>query len=107
MAGYVITAEQVASISDAELAFGTTKLLPNEEDIPEEFFGDNIHTRLVNAIFYGKPLPAGDVQFNKGFEKDQTVKCIRAHLNSFGPKHEHKMAGVAYMIAMTSTLTEK
>lgn len=102
MSDYEVTPENIASITDAELAFGTTRLLPSEADIPKEFWDGNIYTKLASAIFYNTPLPNGVVSFHDGFDKDAVVKAVRAHLASFGPEHNHKIAGVGYMMACVS-----
>lgn len=42
MAAYTLTRESLGTITDVEMAFGTTKLLPAYEQVPAEFkgFGD-------------------------------------------------------------------
>lgn len=107
MSPYTITPESLASITAPEMVFGTTKLLPPAETIPEQFnSGANIYVQLVSAIFYGTPLPKGEIEFHPGFEQEQVVRCVRAHLTSCEPKHEHKMAGVAYMLSLMADLQE-
>lgn len=102
---YTLTPEQIASITMPELAFSTERLLPAWDDIPEDFKRGNIYTELASAIFYGTAIPQGTLALNEGFDGEALNKCVRAHLKSFGPKHEHKMAGVGYMIACACTLT--
>ncbi|HBP1602242.1 TPA: hypothetical protein L5U90_003345 [Pseudomonas aeruginosa] len=101
---YTLTPEQIATVTKPELAFGTMRLLPQWEDIPEDFKRGNIYTELASAIFYGTPIPASTIELNEGIEAEALNQCVRAHLQSFGPKHEHKMAGVGYMIACACTL---
>ncbi len=101
---YKLTPEQIASITKPEIAFSTMRLLPEWEEIPEEYRSGNIYTRLAEALHYGWPLPECEVELNEGVEASQLNECIRAHLQSFGPKHEHKIAGVGYMIACACTL---
>lgn len=102
---YTLTPEQISSITMPELAFSTERLLPAWEDIPEEFKRGNIYTELASAIFYGTPIPPSTIELNEGVEGEALSKCVRAHLQSFGPKHEHKIAGVGYMISCACTLT--
>lgn len=106
MTNFKISAEDVASVTDAELAFGTIRLLPKEEDIPKQFWDGNFYTKLASAIFYNTELPSGRIVFNEGFNKDSIVKAVRAHLRSFEPHHEHKIAGVGYLIACVSQCFE-
>lgn len=102
---YALTPEQIASITMPELAFSTERLLPAWEDIPEDFKRGNIYTELASAIFYGTAMPTSTIDLNEGIEGEALNKCVRAHLQSWGPKHEHKIAGVGYMIACACTLT--
>ncbi|ONF42519.1 hypothetical protein BTO32_15005 [Marinobacter lutaoensis] len=101
---YSLTPEQVASITDVELAFSTERLLPTWEEIPEDFKRGNLYTSLAEAIFYGTELPACKVELNDGVKPEHLNRCVRAHLQSFGPKHEHKIAGVGYMISQACRL---
>ena len=102
---YTITAEDIRSITDVEAAFSTSRLLPSPEQIPKDFYEENSYTRLVEAIFYGLELPNGELELAEGLEPSELNKCVRAHLQSFEPKHEHKIAGVAYMISQVAVLT--
>lgn len=98
---YVLTPADLASITDPEKAFGTMRLLPVWTAIPEEFKRGNLYTKLAESIFYGTALPDGEIEFLPGFELSagDLNTCVRVHLQSFGPKHEHKIAGVGYMIS--------
>lgn len=104
---YTLTPEQINSISDVEVAFSTMRLLPPMEAIPAEFNNGNAYTELASAIFYGKKLPDGEITMKPGFEPKMLNRAVRAHLASFGPKHEHKIAGVGYMIACCSTFVPR
>lgn len=102
---YMITPELAASVSDPELAFSTTRLLPELEDIPAEFKdASNPYYSLTRTIFYDDPLPEMEMEIKDGYSPEILNKCIRAHLGSYGPEHEHKLAGVAYMMSLMATL---
>lgn len=100
---YILTPEQMASITEPERVFATERLLPAWEDIPVEFKRGNIYTELASAIFYSLPMPACTLEMKEGFEANHLNVCVRAHLKSFLPKHEHKIAGVGYMISLACT----
>lgn len=102
---YSLTPEQVASITDVEVAFATTRLLPAWEDIPEEFRRGNQYTAICEALFYGDELPDMEMTINPGFDEGKLVCAVLAHLGSFGPKHEHKIAGVGLLLASACTLS--
>ncbi|WP_213664188.1 hypothetical protein [Stutzerimonas stutzeri] len=100
---YTLTAEQVCSVTDVEQAFGTMRLLPDWDDIPKDFKEGNCYTATVEAIFCGTELPKGTIELIDNVSPAALNKCVRAHLQSFGPKHEHKIAGVAYLMSCSST----
>jgi len=100
---YTITPADFASITDVEMAFSTDRLLPSWDDIPQEFKDGNAYTNLVDALFAGVTLPDGNIEMKPGFTPEALNRAVRAHLQSFGPKHEHKVAGVAFMIASSCT----
>lgn len=72
-------------------------LLPKWEDIPEEFRReDNRWNTMANALFFGKAkLP----EFKEGIKRAVAGKHIAACLRSYEPKHEHKMAGVGWLLS--------
>lgn len=105
MTEYTVTPEDFKSITDVDLAFGTTKLLPPEDAIPKEFFQDNPYSEIVNCLFFGKPMPPYQISFNPGVDETLFVKAVRAHIASFEPDHNHKIAGVAYMMSLACTVS--
>ena len=104
---YAPTGKDLESITDAEVAFSTEKLLPKMVDIPDEFHGSgNIYTKIASAVFFGSKLPDGNVSVNDGIDEGLLFRAVRAHLGSWAPKHEHKIAGVGYMISKFCTIKE-
>lgn len=111
MTAYTLTRESLNTISDVEMAFGTTKLLPPYEMIPEEFkegSGGNAYTKLMDCMAAQRPIPEGEVIFRAGFEDaaapQQLMRVIHAHLKSFQPKHEHKISGLGYLVSLVCEL---
>lgn len=105
---YVILPSDIEKITDVDLFFGTTILLPKAEDIPVDFKeqgDDEIYFKIVNSLFYGFQLPNGNIEFKDGFEPNKVLRVVRAHLASWGPAHEHKTVGVAYMLKCMCTIT--
>jgi len=88
-------------VSDVEVAFGTTKLLPKTTDLSEEFKKSDRTkwTKLFNDMFF-VGLKSLDVVPKKDVEVNAALKCIKAHMGSFEPKHEDKEIGVAYMMSV-------
>ena len=101
-----ITQADIDSITKPEAVWGTTRLLPPEVEIPKEFWKTNIYTRIADSMFVGESPPRGEIHWNPGFRDDgpAMMKCLMAHMKSFGPKHEHKIAGVAFMISKIMTV---
>ncbi|QNM95443.1 hypothetical protein [Chitinimonas koreensis] len=102
---YTLSRADLASVSQLEEAFGTDRLLPAWENIPEDFrSGRNVYKDILEALFFGHSMPPGRLKFLLGFDDDAAPSdlntCVRAHLKSWAPKHEHKMAGIAYMMSL-------
>lgn len=76
-------------------------LLPEWDEVPEEF---NVQYRrgtgfasVVSDLFYkGGKLP----QVKKGIDQKKAYSQLRACIGSWEPKHEHKIAGVAYLMSL-------
>lgn len=103
---YTMTPDEAASITDVEIAFSTDRLLPPWDEIPGEFKAGNRYTRLAEDIFFSRPLPDWDLQVRDGFTVEQLQRVVRAHLGSFGPKHQHKIAGVGFQMHFMCELAE-
>jgi hypothetical protein len=108
-----LTQADINSITAAEHARGTTRLLPPVEEIPDEFFGPfkgygagNVYFRIADSMYVGEEPPMGDIEFKEGFTGEGVERLLTAHLRSVEPEHQHKMAGMAYMIATIMTITE-
>jgi len=105
---YKITRTDLASITDLELAFSTERFLPAWDEIPSEFKAGNLYTRIAESIFYGRPMPEFEMAFRGEFEDADAPaainKCVRAHLQSYARKHEHKIAGVGFLMAQVFDL---
>lgn len=93
---------QPATVDAAEMVFGgkMSQLLPPYASIPDEFkdhYGQ--WNKLASGWFFGG-LPKGTAFIPKdGIDAGKAVAHLRAILVSFEPKHEHKEAGVAYLMS--------
>lgn len=98
------------SISQVQLVFPANivgEYLPLMEEIPAEFKDWNKNNHWVKQVttwfFFGVDLAKSKVKFKSTFtEEDQknAWRHLSACLNSFEPKHEHKEAGVAYLLSL-------
>lgn len=90
--------------TDAEMAFGPRKIkdyLPDYQDVPAEFkrFSGNKHVDIVSRWFF-EGLPRG-TEFipREGIDTQTALAHIRTCMSSWEPKHEHKTAGVAFLLS--------
>ena len=91
---------EVPNVDDASVAFGTTIALPDWDDIPEEFKSSaNPFSKAASMIFFkGGRLADYGLRVKKDLDSDSVHRALQAHLCSFEPKHEHKEAGVGYLM---------
>lgn len=97
---YQLGPDQLDQITDAELAFATEKFLPPMEAIPKEFVDGNTKWNQLFTAWFFNGLQSLKVVPKAGIDSGKAIRCISAHMKSWGPKHEHKTAGVAYMMSM-------
>jgi hypothetical protein len=92
---------ELVEVSDPYLAFPAEVIgivLPKYEDTPEKFKDRNHElTEVARRLFFdgGKNWKFYP---KKGVDAEKAWRMIVACLRSFQPKHEHKEAGVAYLM---------
>ena len=97
---YQLKCEDVKSITPLEVAFTTTRFLPEKEVIPREFTNKtNPYYLLALKLFHCGDLGEGEIGFKLNVEPAEVSDFVYAHLGSFEPSHEHKISGVAYMMS--------
>jgi len=82
-------------------AFGPSRIadfLPDEADIPKEFWGETRWNKLVSRWFFSGLK--GHFVAKDGIDKETAIGHLDAVLASFEPKHEHKEAGAAYLMSL-------
>lgn len=92
---------EIPKVTDVEIAFGSTEHLPKWENIPDEFkvnYPEHPGVTMAAQWFYGTLAGAKLPPVREGVNEIEAMRVIRAILVSFEPKHEHKMAGVGYLI---------
>lgn len=95
----------VPEVSDVEMAFPANPPLPAWDDIPEEFrkncFSDkDPWCHAAAMLFYqGGKLADFGMTPKPGVDMPKAVRALKACLGSYNPSHEHKMAGVGYMLS--------
>jgi hypothetical protein len=95
-------------LSDPEIIFpcNTSALLPPMSEIPEEFKRhSNKYVRFVSDWFF-KGADATRMRPRTGVDRRRAVRHLKAIMGSWEPKHEHKEAGVAYLLSLWFELDE-
>ena len=91
-------------IDDATMVFGAPLemdlLLPPYEKIPEEFKSkSNKWVKLFEQWFFNG-LPKGTQFIQKpGIDQVKALRHVKTIMASYAPRHEHKTAGVAYLLS--------
>lgn len=88
-------------VSDLELTFGgnIAKLLPSIDSIPKEFKdGKSKWNKVINDWFYCG-LKKCKWNPKEGVNPKDAIRHVGSVLSSFEPKHEHKMAGCAFLLS--------
>jgi hypothetical protein len=95
---------EIPDLTDVEIVFGSVKHLPSMESIPDEFKmndRNNPFCKLTTDWFF-KGLDKEQISSmvpKEGVDKLKAVRALSAILKSFEPQHEHKEAGVAYLMS--------
>lgn len=89
-------------VKDEEIALGgnMAKLLPKYADLPEDFKRDRTpFNKLVREWFF-RGLNKSLLTPKPGIDKDKALRHLKAIMCSWEPKHEHKEAGVSYLMSL-------
>lgn len=88
-------------VTDLDLAFGgrIEKLMPRYRSLPEDYQRESApFCRIASKWFFGG-LDAKTLKAKEGIDADAALRHCRAVLCSFEPKHEHKIAGVGWLLS--------
>lgn len=84
-----------------DVAFPAHPPLPAWEDIPEEFQRGNRWSEIANLLFFqGGKLSDHGLHLRPDIDGAMAMANLQACLGSFAPKHEHKAAGVGYLLSL-------
>lgn len=87
-------------VSDVDQAFSAKvigRLLPPMSDIPKDFHLDsNKWCDKASSLFFS----GGTIDLKPEINRQAAFRQLKACLGSFEPKHEHKTAGVAYLLSL-------
>jgi len=91
----------VPKLENWDAVFGNVSFLPKMEDIPEQFKkheGTKWNKIMNTWFFYGLPAETKFIA-KPGVDEKKAKLALKAVLTSFSPSHEHKKAGVAYLMS--------
>lgn len=94
----------LTSIEDVSLSLDSlTKVLPTWEEIPEDFRnkqGEGKKWVKVLEDWFFNGIELSNVVMKDGIEKRSAIRHIGHIMHSWKPKHEHKIAGCAYLMSL-------
>ena len=97
--------KQPKPVSKVDLVFGGNmkELMPKYEEIPAEFKDfnkENRWTKLQSKWFF-EGLKKNEIpKTREGIDQNQALTHLQAIQASWEPKHEHKVAAVAYLMSL-------
>jgi len=90
-------------VSDVELVFPASVvdrgLFPKEEDVPEAFFDRENPWAMFARRWFNEGCSTDSLIPKFGIDKGQAIRHLKVCMGSFAPRHEHKIAGVAYLLS--------
>jgi hypothetical protein len=88
----------VPQVSDVDVVFPARgpELTPPYDEIPDEFKRNAPEVRLFYGIFSGKPPKLG-LKPREGVDGAMALKVLQVVMGTYGTKHEHKVAGWAFL----------
>lgn len=90
----------VPEFSDVDAIFPTDTCLPPWETLDEEY-QRNSHPccKIASTLFFnGGRLEDFGLTPKAGVDKGKAIRALGVCLGSFEPKHEHKIAGVGFLL---------
>jgi hypothetical protein len=99
-----VTTYTPIKVDDVDMAFGGSgvgmeKLLPKYETLPEEFRNErDPFSPLVHEWFF-KGLSKKKLTIKPNINENDAWRHLKTIIGSFEPAHEHKIAGIAYLMS--------
>lgn len=88
-------------VTELDLAFGGDigRLMPSYRSLPEEYQREHAHFCRVAQDWFFNGLKVDTLKPKEGIDAKAALRHCGAVLRSFEPKHEHKIAGVGWLMA--------
>lgn len=90
----------IPEVSGLDVVFPTRamEILPPYKDIPAEFKNDSNRWVQVVSDWFFCGLKDAKWAPKSGVETKKALAAVQACLGDFGPRHEHKEAGCAFLL---------
>lgn len=93
--------QEVDEVTQAFPARVIGVLLPREKEIPKEFSQGNTKWNKIQRAWFFKGLDENTKFYPKeGIDPEKALTHLSACQRSYEPKHQHKEAGVAYLMSL-------
>lgn len=79
---------------------GYRTLMPPYKEIPEEFKRDESPWVRLQQQWFFSGLDTRSLNPKPGIDRNMAVRHLSVIQNDWGPPHEHKQAGVAYLMSL-------
>jgi hypothetical protein len=89
----------VVDVSFGATGEDLTRLMIPYEDIPKEFTNQNNKFVIIVNKWFFDGLRDADTTPKDGIDVKNALNHLRAIMASFEPKHEHKVACIAYLLS--------
>lgn len=99
----------IPEMTNLDVAFSNAEHLPPMKDIPDEFKrNNNAFAGIVSKWFFNglDSFESVGLTPKKGVEKGKAIAALKAIIGSYEPQHEHKTAGVAFLMSEWFDLDE-
>lgn len=91
----------VPELTKVQEIYGNIDYLPLWDDIPKEFKDFNSKNQWLKAQndWFYNGIRMEQLVAKEGVDKNKALRALMAIQGSYKPSHEHKMAGVAYLMS--------
>ncbi|MBD2076328.1 hypothetical protein H6F86_21075 [Phormidium sp. FACHB-592] len=99
---------QPQAINDVNLVFPTSvsSLMPPYAEIPDEYRNRRSPYADLTSEWFFSGLSENKIKAKPGIDEDSALRHLSTIMRSFEPKHEHKIAAVAYLMSQWFDIVE-
>jgi len=92
---------QPQKVSSLDVSFHSNldRLLPQFQDIPDEFKNHRNPWNILVSEWFLKGLDTDIIESKEGINQCKALLHLQAIMGSFSPKHDHRISGCAYLMS--------